>query len=83
MELSDAERAILARYREKCRIAGGPTAGYLMRVTAIRLAAADRPGVDVEAGLQGLSDKGLLKANESGDRYYLTEDGVECLGNPL
>jgi hypothetical protein len=81
MQLSESERAILRRYDEKCRIAGGAHAGYLLRLAAIeRLGEAAGGGAGaVDGGLAGLVEKGLLKATEVGDRYYLTEAGAELL----
>ena len=76
MDFSDGESRVLERFAEKCRIAGGPKAGYNLRRDSIiygwdagRVEAAD-------AGLASLVDRGLLAANEAGDRFSLTEEGV-------
>jgi hypothetical protein len=79
MDLTAAERAVLERFREKCTIAGGPRAGYTLRLAAIRQVAAQHPGVDLDAGLAGLVEKGLLKRNEKGDFYYLAAAGAALL----
>lgn len=75
MELSQAERIILDRFEEKCRMAGGPRVGFVLRKEAIRAVA----GNDVDAGLSGLVEKGLLLPNEEGSFYFLSQQGVEAL----
>lgn len=80
MEFSQSERAILRRYEEKCRIAGGARAGYLLRLAAIERLGEEAGGTGaVDGGLAALVEKGLLKPTEAGDRYYLTEAGAELL----
>lgn len=79
MELSRSEAAVLALYHEKTRIAGGAKPGYLLRLESIRRLGERTPGVEVEQGLAGLAEKSLLQPTEKGDRYYLTESGVERL----
>ena len=75
MDLSKAEQAILARFKERCHRAGAIQAGYGMRAQAIRIVLP--PGTDVEAILKGMVEKGWLKANPTGTWYYLTADGAE------
>ncbi len=79
MELSPAERAVLRRYHEKTRIAGGPRKGFVLRQQAIRYAEADTEAGDLGAGLDGLVDKGVLTASEDRRFFFLTEAGVELL----
>ena len=80
MPENSAADIILDRYAEKCRLAGGPRVGYVLRKQAILYVADDHPGVDLEAGLQSLVEAGLVKANESGEFYFLTAAGVEKMG---
>lgn len=75
MELSKVEQAVLARFRERCHRAGSVQTGYGMRADAIRRGDAGAGGVD--AALQGMVEKGWLKANPAGNWYYLTEAGAE------
>lgn len=77
MELTISERAIVNRIAEKARIAGGVKGGYVMRRRIFEPAAVD--GADLEEGIGGLVDKGILQPTESGDRFYLTEEGAELL----
>lgn len=79
MDLSEVERVILDRFREKCRIAGGARAGYVLRRDAIRFVADEHPGLDFDQGLESLEERGLLKANEEKSLYFLAEPGVEAL----
>ncbi len=76
MAQGTAEDIILDRYYEKCRMAGGPRKGYVLRKEAILYDAGDS---DLEPGLDALVEAGLLKASESGNFYFLTEAGVERL----
>lgn len=79
MELTTAERAILDRFYEKCRMAGGVRTGYMLRKQAICYIQDDHPDLDLEEGLATLTEKGLLLSSESGDLYYLAEPGAEAL----
>lgn len=75
MDLSKVEQEILARYKERCHRAGGVSPGYGMRFTAIRYH--QRSEAEVRSALNGMVERGLLKANEAGTWYFLTESGAE------
>lgn len=77
METSKAEQVILARFKERCRTAGGVKPGYGMRTQAIRYSEDQHPGVDLGQGLESMVEKGWLKPNEAGTWYFLTEAGAE------
>ena len=77
-----ATSIILDRYAEKCRLAGGPRIGYVLRKQAILHVSEEHPGVDLVAGLELLVEDGMLKSSESGDFYFLTAAGVERIGGP-
>jgi hypothetical protein len=79
MEMSPSESAVLARFAEKCRAAGGPQAGQQVRRASFSSTARRNPGVDVDEGLSRLVEKGVLKATEKADRFFLTEAGVELV----
>jgi hypothetical protein len=79
MELSSVEKVILNRFHEKTRIAGGARTGYMLRKQAVCVLAGDYPDLDFEAGLGTLAEKGLLIASESGELYYLSEEGAEAV----
>lgn len=79
MELSAAEQAVLRRYHEKTRIAGGPRTGFVLRQEAIRWHEAEAGAGDLGAGLDALVEKGLLASSEDQRFYFLTESGVELL----
>ncbi len=79
MQLSDAERFVLRHFAEKSHTAGGPRPGFLLRKRAILRSGDTRSGIDLAGGLGSLVDKGLIKANEAGDRFALTAAGVEWL----
>ncbi len=81
MDLSPAERAVLQRYHEKTRIAGGPRLGFVLRQDAIRYDEADRGAGDLGAGLEGLEAKGVLSASEDRRFFFLTESGAELLAD--
>ena len=81
MELSPAERAVLQRYHEKTRIAGGPRPGFVLRQDAIRYDEAEAGAGDLGAGLDGLEAKGVLSASEDRRFFFLTESGVELLAD--
>ena len=75
--MTTADRVILERYRDKCHLAGGVRAGYVLRRRAILLAGEDHPDLDLEAGLDSLVEQELLKANDDGSFFFLTATGVE------
>lgn len=79
MELSPAEKAVLERYHEKTRIAGGPRNGFVLRQDSIRYGEAERGVGDLTAGLDGLVEKELLAASEDRRFFFLTESGAELL----
>ncbi|MDH3402307.1 MAG: hypothetical protein OES32_05240 [Acidobacteriota bacterium] len=74
MDLSTDERAVLQRFAEKTRMAGGPRLGYVLRRRAVSAG-----GLDVDGALASLVGKGLLAASESGDFVFLTQQGVDAL----
>lgn len=76
MDLSKPEHLVFERFHEKCRAAGGPRAGYMLRKRAIVYR---HPESDLEAALAALVEKELLKVNEGGELYYLTAAGNELL----
>lgn len=78
-DLSRVERVILDRFWEKCRIAGGVRAGYVLRRDAIHYIADDHPGLDFDEGLDSLEKRGLLKPNEERNFWFLAEPGAEVL----
>ena len=77
MDASTAEQVILDRFRYRCHIAGGVQTGYGMRAQAIRYGQPEHPGVDIDAALAAMVEKGWLKRNPAGTWYYLTQDGAE------
>jgi len=77
MSYSAEEQRVLDRFIEKTRIAGGPKAGYMMRRDSIAYGLDDPDRL--RGALDSLVEKGLLKLNEGGDRFYLTADGAEQL----
>ncbi len=79
MEHTEVEKLILERFFQKCRLAGGPRVGYMLRRRAICWVEDEHPNLDFGAGLDGLVEKGVLKRNDGGDRYFLSEEGVETL----
>lgn len=79
MSYTDAEAAILARFSEKCRIAGGPKAGYVLRKRSIEYGWNDERRAAAAEGLGALVEKGLLASSEAGDRFILTEQGAQTL----
>ncbi len=79
MDLTLEERVILDRFEEKCRMAGGPRSGYMLRKRAILYIRDDHPDLDLERGLEALRQKEMLVASEKGDLIYLTEAGAEKL----
>ncbi len=79
MDLTTVEQVILDRFYEKSRMAGGPRTGYMLRKQAVVCVADDHPDLDFEAGLDSLTEKGLLLTAESGSLYYLSETGSEAV----
>ena len=79
MSYSETETEVLHRFHEKCRIAGGAKPGYNLRRRAIELGVSSQAAADLDQGLASLVEKGLLAANEAGDRFILTESGVEAI----
>lgn len=79
MDFSEGESRILRRFAEKCHIAGGPQVGYGLRRQSIEYGLPDSARTATTEGLETLVGRGLLVANESGDRYLLTEAGVAAL----
>ena len=75
MDLTQEEQAILARFRERCHIAGGVQPGYGMRAKAIKLY--QPSGADFDAALKGMVEKGWLKVNAAGTWYFLSAEGAE------
>ena len=81
MELSPAEQAVLERYHQKTRIAGGPRNGFVLRQDSIRYAEAEGGAGDLDAALDGLVEKGMLAASEDRRFFFLTESGAELLAD--
>lgn len=79
MSYSDAATHVLGRFVEKCRTAGGPKAGYNLRRDSIEQGWRASDAAAMDEGLADLVSRGVLAANEAGDRYILTEQGVETL----
>lgn len=75
MDLTQAEQAILARFKARCHIAGGVQLGYGMRTQAIKIA--QPSGADYDGVLKGMVEKGWLKVNTAGTWYFLTAEGTE------
>ena len=81
MDLSPAEKAVLERYHEKTRIAGGPRNGFVLRQDSIRYAEAESGAGDLAAGLDSLVERGVLAASEDRRFFFLTESGAELLAD--
>lgn len=79
MSSSAATDIVLKRFADKCRIAGGPKPGYMLRKESIQYGLDDPLVEATEKALEELVERGLLAPNESGERYFLTESGVEAL----
>ena len=79
MSLSEAEAHVLHRFAEKCRIAGGAKAGYVLRRRSVEQGWDRADGSAMEQALEALVSRGLLAVNEAQDRFILTEQGVESL----
>ena len=69
--------AVVAAFGMFLLAAGSVQAGYGMRAQAIRWVEPQHPGVNLEAGLEAMVEKGWLKKNPSGTWFYLTPDGAE------
>lgn len=78
--MSSAADHILERFAEKCRIAGGPKAGYMLRKESIQYGLDEQGTAATDEALAALVERGVLTPNEAGDRYFLTEAGVDELG---
>lgn len=76
MDLSQAEQIVLARFKERGNRAGGIQPGYGMRAHAIRYVAPEA-AAEIDKALQGMVEKGWLKANAAGTWYFLSAEGVE------
>ena len=79
MSRSEAESLVLERFREKCLIAGGAKAGYVLRRESIEYGWSEEQVAESERELDSLVDRGLLAVNEDGSRYFLTEEGASVL----
>jgi hypothetical protein len=79
MTTENAQQLVLERFREKCRMAGGPRPGFVLRRKAVLFVQGDHPEVDLEQGIAMLVEKGVLKASDNGDFLFLTAAGVEEL----
>lgn len=77
--MEPAEQVVLFRFKERCHIAGAVQPGYGMRAQAIKYVQPEHPGVDIDAGLEAMVEKGWLKKNPSGTWYYLTQEGAELV----
>ena len=75
MDLTQAEQAILARFKARCHIAGSVSPGYGMRAKAIKLY--QPSGADYDAALKAMVEKGWLKVNAAGTWYFLSAEGAE------
>ena len=73
------QQQILSRFLERSRMAGGPRPGYLLRKRAIQTGVTLSDGGELDQALEALVGEGLLKRNESGTLYFLSEKGVEAL----
>lgn len=81
MSTSTVEDRILERFHEKCRMAGGPRPGYMLRRDAVTCLSQDHAELDFEGGVASLVDQGLLLASESGALLYLSEAGSEAVAS--
>lgn len=79
LQLSPLATAILRRYHDKTRIAGGARAGYNLRRRSIFWESGE-PASEQDRALAELVEQGLVKPNEAADRYALTAAGAERLG---
>ncbi len=79
MTETNCESWILNRFFEKCRIAGGPKAGYVLRKAAINYGIDQSRESEFDECLTGLVDQGVLMSNETSTLFFLTSKGVEVL----
>ena len=79
MDLTPAEQHVLDRFAAKCRIAGGPRVGFVMRKESICYYRDEHPDLDLDGALSSLVEKDLIKVNEEGNLYFLTAAGAEWL----
>ncbi len=77
-----AENVVLDRFRQRCRVAGGPRAGYVLRRASILYVQKDHPELDLESGISELVSQQILKANETGSFLFLTAEGIDRLSSP-
>jgi len=75
MDLSKLDQVILARFQERTQRSGGVQPGYGMRFTALSYLLPS--SADLKKALDSLVERGVLKVNEAGTWYYLTESGAE------
>ena len=80
MDLTPIEKLIMERFEEKCRVVGGVRAGYMLRRESISYFQDQHPELDYGEGLESLVERQLLKVNEGGNLFYLSEIGAELLG---
>ena len=79
MTEANCESFILNRFFEKCRIAGGPKAGYVLRKAAINYGIEPERESEFEICLAGLVKQGVLFSNEASTLFFLTAKGVDVL----
>lgn len=79
MSEPSCESLILNRFFEKCRIAGGPKAGYVLRKAAINYGIDQDRESEFDGCLAGLVDQGVLSSNEASTLFFLTAKGVDVL----
>lgn len=79
MAKTSCESLILNRFFEKCRIAGGPKAGYVLRKAAITYGIDRDRDSEFDGCLAELVDRGVLLSNEASTLYFLTAKGVDVL----
>lgn len=58
---------------------GGPRPGFVLRRDSVAYHAQRHPELDFDQGLAGLVGKGVLAANETGDRFALTQEGSDLM----
>jgi DNA-binding PadR family transcriptional regulator len=74
-----AELHVLHRFAEKCRLAGGAKAGYVLRRRSLEQGWDRARAGQLDEALDALVGRGVLAVNEARDRFVLTEQGVEAL----
>lgn len=80
MSFSESETVVMNRFRDKCLVAGGARAGYNLRRQSIQYGMDATEAEAADAGIASLVERGVLIANEDGDRIILTQAGAEALG---